>query len=88
MESSRGYHWFFDGASARLLGRVVGVVAAAVLVPTMAQAAPPQVEVVTAAVKPKPVTSAADAVSAAVSARRRVPGLRLKNCGMSSRRRG
>ncbi|MBP6524266.1 MAG: hypothetical protein KA249_02475 [Dermatophilaceae bacterium] len=35
----------------------------------MAQAAPPQVEVVTAAVKPKPVTSAADAVSAAVSAR-------------------
>ena len=69
MESSRGYHWFFDGASARLLGRVVGVVAAAVLVPTMAQAAPPQVEVVTAAVKPKPVTSAADAVSAAVSAR-------------------
>ena len=67
MESSRGYHWFFDGASARLLGRVVGVVAAAVLVPTMAQAAPPQVEVVTAAVKPKPVTSAADAVSAAAS---------------------
>ena len=39
------------------------------MVPTMAQAAPPQVEVVTAAVKPKPVTSAADAVSAAVSAR-------------------
>ncbi|GAA4398618.1 hypothetical protein GCM10023153_23740 [Ornithinibacter aureus] len=35
----------------------------------MAQAAPPQVEVVTAAVKPKPVTSAADAVSAAASAR-------------------
>jgi len=44
VESSRGYFWFFEGTSARLLGRVVGVVAAAVLVPTMAQAAPPQVE--------------------------------------------
>ena len=60
MESSRGFHWFFDGASARLAGRVVGVLAAAVLVPTMAQAAPPAVEVVTAAVKPQPVVSAAD----------------------------
>jgi hypothetical protein len=48
---------------------VVGVLAAAVLVPTMAQAAPPAVEVVTAAVKPQPVVSAADVVSAGVSAR-------------------
>jgi hypothetical protein len=71
MESSRGYHWFFEGESARLLGRAIAVVAAAVLVPTMAQAAPPRVEVgtVAAVVKPKPVVSAPDAVSAAVSAR-------------------